>query len=136
MTKPLGPDNFEWREPLTSKLPGETPAEFNTRYHALARSQHGHAHRESGLLNRYGLTLPQLTSMAEAQEHKCAICGQPETELRNGLPRHLAVDHDHATGKVRALLCSACNTGLGKFKDDISLLAAAIAYLQKHSTAT
>lgn len=132
MTKPLGPNNFMWRAPLISKEPGETLTAYNTRYKATMRATNGHAHRESDLLSKYGLTLPQLTQMAEGQNHKCAICGRPETELRDGLVRHLAVDHDHATGEVRQLLCQSCNKMLGYAKDDPTLLMKAIAYLAKH----
>lgn len=84
---------------------------------------------------RYGITDADRDAMAAAQNHCCAICGQRETDTRGGLTKHLAVDHDHATDKVRALLCSSCNTGLGKFKDDTEILAKAIAYLIKHRAA-
>lgn len=80
-----------------------------------------------------GFGIDQYIEMLEAQDHKCAICGQPETMVKRGKKLHMAVDHDHATGKVRALLCHSCNTGLGKFRDDTSLLALAIAYLAKHA---
>lgn len=133
---PLGPNNFEWRAALISKLPEETKTDFNRRYKAAMREQFGHGHREHDLLGKYGLTLPKLAAMAEAQNHKCAICGDAETTLRKGRPVHLAVDHDHKPGgKVRALLCVACNTGLGKFRDDPELLLKAVAYLVKHREA-
>lgn len=132
MSRPLGPHNFEWRQPAVSKEPGENLTQFNARYKRAIREVQGHAHREYDLVSRYGLTFPQLTAMAEAQDHKCAICGLPETEKRNGIVRHLAVDHDHETGAVRGLLCQACNTGIGKLKDDPIVLAKAIAYLVKH----
>lgn len=52
---------------------------------------------------------------------ECVICGEESTRL--------AVDHDHKTGQFRGLLCSECNLGLGKFKDDPVLLQHARIYL-------
>lgn len=49
----------------------------------------------------------------------CEICNGPAQ----------AVDHDHTTGRVRGVLCSACNRGIGLFEDNPELLAAAIDYL-------
>lgn len=66
----------------------------------------------------------------ERQAGRCAICGDPPGKGR------LAPDHDHATGRFRALLCIRCNTGLGKFRDDAGRLTAAIAYLDRHTSAS
>ncbi len=82
------------------------------------------------LRESYGLKLSEYNDMLEAQNHKCAICGQDETRFQ----KKLVIDHCHDTGKVRQLLCNTCNHGLGNFKDDISLLASAIQYLVKHNT--
>lgn len=65
--------------------------------------------------------------MAEAQNNQCAIC---EIDVLNTEGRRFAVDHDHITGKVRGLLCSKCNMGLGKFNDSPELIDAAIEYLE------
>ena len=66
--------------------------------------------------------------MSEAQDNRCAICGCSDTTKA----RRLAVDHDHETNTVRALLCHHCNTGLGNFGDNIGLMWKAIRYLSKH----
>jgi hypothetical protein len=72
---------------------------------------------------KYGLTFKQMFSMIKKQK-KCAICEKP---LQN-----FVVDHDHTTGKVRELLCSQCNTGLGLFKENETYLLNAIIYIEKH----
>lgn len=84
--------------------------------------------------SRYGLTQSDLSDMTLMQGGRCDICGD---RLRHDLvrPGHPAVhvDHDHASGQVRALLCGPCNQGLGNFKDDPHRLAAAVTYLRRWS---
>jgi hypothetical protein len=82
--------------------------------------------RRNALANKYQMTLEQYDDMELQQKGCCAICGRREGH------RKLAVDHDHDTGKVRSLLCTRCNTGLGFFKDSPKLLAYAMVYLEKH----
>jgi hypothetical protein len=72
---------------------------------------------------RYGLTPAAFESMKAVQQNRCAICGEEV---------NLCVDHDHATGKVRALLCRGCNHGLGNFKDSETALLAAAGYVRKY----
>lgn len=70
--------------------------------------------------------------MLREQNYKCAICGQ-EISLFGSSQKLIAhVDHDHKTGKVRGLLCKECNTGLGKFRDNIEYLLSAVSYLKKN----
>ena len=67
----------------------------------------------------------------QAQKGKCAICLTPM--LRRHRHRRAAhLDHDHRSGKVRAWLCSRCNTGIGLFDDSAALLADAVTYLRFH----
>lgn len=83
----------------------------------------------------YGITYEQYQEMHTKQQGRCAICN--EEEKRNtgqGRPTNrLAVDHCHKTGKVRGLLCMACNTAVGAFKDDIEILFSAVTYLEQNS---
>jgi hypothetical protein len=79
------------------------------------------------LVSKYNITLEQYLDMHEMQGGTCAICELPE--IVQG--RDLAVDHDHSTGKVRGLLCSKCNRGIGMFNDDAKTIKKAMMYVQK-----
>lgn len=84
--------------------------------------------RDEKLHTKYGITTVEFNALLTAQGGCCAICkgttpgGQGEWH----------VDHDHASGKVRGLLCAPCNLSLGGFKDSPDLLRAALAYLLSH----
>lgn len=69
------------------------------------------------------LTDQEYKEMYEVQRGKCKICGEEEQEL--------LVDHNHATGKVRGLLCRKCNTGLGFFSDSTLILHFASEYVRR-----
>lgn len=73
------------------------------------------------LEREYGLTIVEYQQLVAAQNGACAIC--------RAIDRRLVVDHDHATRRVRGLLCSRCNTALGLLADDIENLVAAVDYL-------
>jgi len=100
--------------------------EYNKKYRETNKR-----HIESGkLFAKYGITLDQYDEMLEAQGSVCAICKGAQKSGKNGAVQRFAVDHDHITGKVRGLLCTNCNTALGKFQDNVEILNIAIAYLQ------
>ena len=84
--------------------------------------------RERRWREMYGLTPKEYERMNEQQDGLCAICGG--NRVRSDSDGSLVVDHDHATGAVRALLCGTCNFGLGSFGDNPGLLRAAAAYLE------
>jgi hypothetical protein len=117
---------------LTTKYDHRTKdgrAASQKEYRSLRREEFSQRERE----RKFGLSLAGYSAMVASQDNKCAICRQPETATRKGIVKALAVDHCHATGAVRGLLCVACNTGIGKFKDNRDTMLAAIKYLDKHS---
>lgn len=84
-------------------------------------------------LFNYGCGESEFRVLLTTQEGKCAICRLPETNTHKGRLRTLAVDHDHLTGRIRGLLCGACNSGLASFRHDLDTMNAAIAYLDNHA---
>lgn len=91
--------------------------------------------RAQALRKLYGLTPAAYDAMEEAQDGRCAICLLPEESVdpRTKKIRRLTVDHSHATGRVRALLCMSCNRGIGLLREDATVLARAISYLEAHN---
>lgn len=86
--------------------------------------------RDGHLRQKYGLTVDDYDRMLAEQAGGCAICGRAPREDIS-----LHVDHDEATGAIRALLCFSCNNLLGDVRDDASLLRAAADYLDAHAAA-
>lgn len=112
------------------KKNGQYPIEMGTcklcvrKYQAMRRltnPQYSHSIN----LKKYGLTVEEYRTMHNAQMGKCRMCG------KHSITR-LSVDHDHKTGRVRALLCNSCNALLGMAQEDLKILNAAIQYLEAH----
>lgn len=82
--------------------------------------------RSYNLERMYGITHADYEAMLDAQDHRCAICGGIEP---GGRGKHFHVDHCHDTEKVRGLLCTSCNIGIGYLKENPSILQSAIDYL-------
>ncbi len=72
----------------------------------------------------YGMEAGEYDRMHAAQKGACAICGYEHKSLH--------IDHDHKTGKVRALLCNWCNTAIGYAREDVDVLKKIIKYINKH----
>ncbi len=70
----------------------------------------------------------QYKELLQAQNNECAICGTNADKFKSALN----VDHNYKTGKIRGLLCTNCNMGLGQFKDSISNLHQALMYVARH----
>lgn len=84
-----------------------------------------------GKFRRYNLTKEEYGKLFNEQKGCCAICEKPQSEL-TGRIKHLGIDHNHQTGKVRGLLCDVCNRGIGYLRDDIVLITKALNYLKKY----
>lgn len=96
--------------------------EWRKNYEREYRKRHPNIRRKSMYKMRYGITLDEYETMLQRQNGVCAIC-------KNGSLCYLTVDHDHATGMVRGLLCKSCNTMLGLAGDSVLILKSAEAYL-------
>ena len=122
--------------------------EYNTRPHVTARSaarwetqklseseQEAEARRlairRAHSVRRYGITLEQRDALLAAQGGTCALCPAEIGFSGRGFDRSTAhIDHDHATGKVRGILCASCNTALGRLGDSVESLERAVKYLR------
>lgn len=83
--------------------------------------------RANGLMSAYGITLEEYDDLLKQQGGRCKICGT-DTPGHKG---RFHVDHDHSTGKIRGLLCHACNTGIGLLGDNPTRLKKAAQYLEE-----
>ena len=96
------------------------------REHTRKRAERG-AFREYKIRTKYGLLAADYDALLAAQGGVCAICGGTEGDKRR---KNLAVDHCHASNRVRGLLCNNCNRALGLLQDDPELLKKAEDYLR------
>lgn len=78
---------------------------------------------------KLGVCNTEYDKMLTQQKGKCAICN---STLNSSRYTKFSVDHCHKSGKVRGLLCSACNTSLGMMKDSPLRLRRAAEYLERH----
>jgi hypothetical protein len=97
------------------------------------RTAAGRAAYKRYWLGRYGLSVEQYNAMLAAQGGRCETCPNAFDDTRSG---RACVDHHHATGKVRALLCGSCNAALGMAKENPVILRALARYLETHHTYT
>jgi hypothetical protein len=80
----------------------------------------------------YGIQQHEFMALVLQQNKACAICSEV-CQVDEGPPHlRICVDHNHATGKVRALLCRKCNLAIGALRDSPQLAEKAAAYLRSH----
>ena len=85
------------------------------------------SYRNNYFKRNYGITVEDYNSILIEQDYKCKICRKKE--YIEG--KCLAVDHNHKTNKVRGLLCTKCNTAIGLFGEQVSILRKAIKHLEQ-----
>lgn len=121
--------NKEYKRQLRLRIPSSREAAIlrSKRWREENPDRASSAIREATLKKKYGITQKQYNDMLLSQDNKCHICGVEPTKQR------LHVDHNHLTGKVRALLCQSCNTSIGKMKESPSLLRKLADYLEMHN---
>lgn len=95
----------------------------------------GRPYSRRWILKQYGMTPEDYENLVAAQGDRCAICRGSHRGANGSENYSWCVDHSHSTGKVRGLLCSDCNMGLGRFGDNPETLSAAAAYLTLHREA-
>jgi len=130
-------ENREWfneKQKIKRESNPEQTSIYYKQQYIKKRELLGQKYNDARRAERFKITLDYYYNMILSQENKCDICGQNETRKKRKSDEIevLCVDHDHATGKVRSLLCHSCNLGLGAFKDDQVRLQSAITYLKKH----
>ncbi len=86
-----------------------------------------YAWNDYNFTRKYGITLEQRDTIFAEQGSVCAACGSSET---NGLGWHL--DHDHETGRVRAVLCQGCNLAFGLLGENPARIKALMFYAARH----
>lgn len=85
--------------------------------------------RSAHLKRKFGMTAEEWDKEFDKQGRVCACCGSDQSGSRHRYGWH--TDHDHATGKFRAILCRPCNVALGLVDDRTERLRALIVYLER-----
>lgn len=117
-------------KPCANKMVAESRARNPERHRKASRrwnAANGDQVHDAYLNRTYGIDHAEYERMFDAQGGRCAICKSSDPGPRT---KRFHVDHCHDTGKVRGLLCSRCNTGIGQLKHDQARLLAAQEYLK------
>ena len=101
-------------------------------YMVCWREQNRQRIQYSSKAYRYGVSVEEIKALELVQAGRCACCEElPSPHAKDKRKRTLVIDHDHLTGKVRALLCYHCNLALGYLRDSSTRAEQAVAYLRR-----
>jgi hypothetical protein len=117
--------NSEWKSKNR-----EYVREMQRMYRERDKDRYRRNTRRTQLRVNYGITPDDLNGMITSQGGVCAICQRSLDSSTKWLIPH--VDHDHKTGKVRALLCGRCNAAIGLFDDNTAVIRASADYIDQH----
>lgn len=95
-------------------------------YRDAHRSEHNRSMRNLNYRKRFGITYDDFLLILAGQGGGCAICATTEPSGRG-----FVLDHCHDTGDVRGVLCAKCNSALGMFCDDLTLVRRAVEYMER-----
>ena len=115
--------NKKYRKTNKGKANGDKWNESESHKKAMKKYQNGNG-RKTKIESKYNLSYEDWLKMWENQDGKCIICGKSFSK-----PSNACTDHNHKTGKVRGLLCTKCNLGIGLFNDNPKLTAKVTEYL-------
>lgn len=138
--KPTGPSGEFYRQasskdgfkPRCKECLGKERKKYRQREDVLERARN---RQRLNTLRKYGLTPQQYWEMHESQGGLCDICREPIELIgsdRANRREVACVDHCHSTGRVRSLLCSGCNKGLGLFGENPEVMRRAAEYIENH----
>lgn len=133
--KPYGPKNWRWRHRYVSTPETREKRKLYMRkWMEEKRLKEPHYEHDQSLHKQYKIRVKDYNEILERQDGVCAICKGDEKSIAHtsNKIRRLTVDHCHTTGKIRGILCSRCNRGLGFFQDNLTHLKSAIKYLEAH----
>lgn len=112
--------NVVWSEIIPSQDKALYAKEWRKRNPAKAKN--------SDLKRSHGISYEEYLNLQQNQSYKCKICGIGDDQNNMSL----VVDHCHTSGKIRGLLCSNCNRGIGMLQDNVDVLQKAIDYLKEN----
>jgi hypothetical protein len=128
-------NNREWFNAKMAEDRKKNPEKWAARYkkdYQVNLKKYGEFRITKEIARMHGLTHDQYEKMFIDQDSKCKICNEPESRKmkRTGKVMRMVVDHNHATGKVRGLLCHKCNVLISMARESIDILEMAILYLE------
>lgn len=133
--QPFRPGNFRWKAKYVSTpYTREYRKIYMRKWMEEKRKIDPSYEHDQSLNKQYKIRVEDYNRILESQGGVCSICKGNEKSIAHtsNKIRNLTVDHCHTTGKIRGILCSRCNRGLGFFRDNIENLKSALKYLEVH----